>query len=89
MNTHSMKIWSCYYQPLIEGRKTFERRETLDRVFQVGDLLNLHEYEPDKQRFTGRHALVRVTYILDGPLALPGEALMSIELLNAYEAVRP
>lgn len=72
--THDLKIWPEYFQPIIENKKTFEvRREDEGRSFSVDDVLRLQEYEPKTReqiarnkdgRYTGREALVRVTYVL-------------------------
>jgi hypothetical protein len=37
-----------------------------DRDFRVGDWLLLQEYEPDRERYTGRILYVELTYVLEG-----------------------
>lgn len=82
MTEHELKIWPEYFQPVIECRKPFERRSTIDRKFFVGDELKLKEWDPNEKRYTGRECEALVTYILDGPLAVKDEALMGIKLLS-------
>jgi hypothetical protein len=65
MPRHDLKTWPQYYQAIIDGLKTFDIRKD-DRGFQVGDELLLREYKPDKQQYTGRQLLVKVTYVTRG-----------------------
>ncbi|WP_326925039.1 DUF3850 domain-containing protein [Bacillus haynesii] len=46
------------------GEKTFEIRKN-DRGFKVGDLLELYEYIPEKDEYTGRVMVREVTYMTD------------------------
>ncbi len=66
--THELKCWPQYFGPVRDGRKTFEIRKN-DRGYQTGDVLLLHEYDPerntpDSMKYTGNQLLVEVTYIL-------------------------
>ena len=54
---HNLKTWPEYFKLMIEGKKTFELRKN-DRDFQVGDRLDLLEYNPDTQEYTGKHTHV-------------------------------
>lgn len=78
MTIHELKIWPEYFLPIIKKEKTFELRKA-DRDFKVGDKLKLNEYDPETKTYSGRSAIVKVTYILDGLLAIPDTCLMSIE----------
>lgn len=63
---HSLKTWPEYFQAIDSGLKTFEIRRD-DREYNVGDLLNLREWDADKQEFTNSPPLLRrVTYIMRG-----------------------
>ena len=42
---HKLKIHPQHLERVIAGTKTFEIRKN-DRVFQKGDLITLHEYDP-------------------------------------------
>lgn len=61
---HDLKCWPEFYQPAIEGIKTFEVRVN-DRGFVVGDILHLREYTPSDKAYTGRDSYFEITYILD------------------------
>ena len=58
---HDLKISSSYFWPVKAGRKTAELRKD-DRNYQVGDILNLQEYNNGK--YTGRCVSVDVTHVL-------------------------
>ena len=87
MNVHSIKCLPIYYQALISNRKRFEVRKN-DRNFQLGDLLHIQEYFPEKKEYSGRSCLVRVDYILKGLgpsniIPLPEDyVIMSISRVN-------
>jgi uncharacterized protein YqfB (UPF0267 family) len=79
---HELKTWPEYYSMVEVGAKTFEIRKNDDRVFSVGDILRLKEYEPEKQLYTGRHLSVIVSYILsDQPFVPEGYVCMAIHKL--------
>lgn len=73
--THELKCWPDFFEPILEGRKTFELRRD-DRGFREGDLLLLREFDParvvidpDTQvetfgAYTGREIARRVGFIL-------------------------
>ncbi len=83
---HELKCWPKYFEAILSNDKLFEVRLD-DRDFQLGDILQLREWEPDARRYTGRQLSRRVTYILraTGKLNSPSSALrlgyvvMSIE----------
>lgn len=73
---HELKIHSSFFAEIVKLNKRFEVRKN-DRDFQVGDFLALNEI--DEGEYTGRTALVRVTYILDDcNFCKPGTVIMSI-----------
>jgi hypothetical protein len=77
--THSLKTWPEPFSATIHGQKRFEFRKN-DRDFKVGDKLSLHEWDPTKEKYTGRSVVRFVTYILHGPeFGIPtGHVVMSI-----------
>ena len=83
MTEHELKTVPTAFQAVWDGIKTFEFRKN-DRDFQVGDTLDLREFNPTTNRgeesgYTGRRVRVRVTYILEGRFAVPmGYCVMSI-----------
>jgi hypothetical protein len=64
MREHDLKTWTPHWEDVQAGRKPFEIRRD-DRGFQVGDVLNLQEFEP-ALGFTGRTCRRLVTFKLDG-----------------------
>ncbi|MBE6693404.1 MAG: DUF3850 domain-containing protein [Ruminococcaceae bacterium] len=60
--THDLKISSVYFDDVKNGKKPFEVRYN-DRNFEVGDILNLREY--DRGSYTGREVKKKVSYVLD------------------------
>ena len=78
MKAHDLKIKTCFFLEVINGKKTFELRYN-DRDYRVGDILLLREYDGD---YTGHIAIVEVTSLLkehDGLKA--GFVIMSTKLL--------
>jgi Domain of unknown function (DUF3850) len=77
---HTLKIAPVYFAPVKERIKTWEIRKN-DRDFQVGDILDLKEYDVNHNEFTGRGCYRTIKYILNGPgygLA-EGYCIMSID----------
>ncbi len=60
---HELKIMPVYFQPVLDGTKTFEIRDNSDRNFQEGDAVTLNEW--DGERFTGRNAKRLITFVTD------------------------
>ena len=75
--SHELKCWPEFFEAIKTGRKTHDLRRADDRVFTVGDVLLLREFDPTKMRYTGRQQEVEVTYITreDSPCPLSTEAL--------------
>ena len=61
---HKLKTWPSFFQVVLNGDKPFEVRKN-DRNFKIGDRLDLLEYDPDDESYTGRHCHRWITYILD------------------------
>lgn len=62
---HHLKCWPEFFRRVADGSKPFECRWN-DRRYEVGDLLHLTEFDPDKEISTGAEVWRRVTYILPG-----------------------
>lgn len=65
---HELKILPEYFEDILSGEKTFEIRKN-DRPYNKGDMLALNEYTQDG--YTGRCAMVEITYILSNTTFLP------------------
>lgn len=63
MSKHLLKTVQPYYGQVESGLKTFECRKN-DRDFEVGDYVNLVEYDPNTDTYTGKFIEVKITYIL-------------------------
>ena len=87
---HELKILPVYFQPVLDGTKTFEIRDNSERNFQEGDPVILNEW--DGERYTGRSAKRLITFVTDyaqqqdyvvfGMKAVEEEG----QLINAYLA---
>src|SRR6478609_975834 len=84
MTTHELKSWPGQFEAMWTGRKRAEFRRD-DRGYQVGDLLELCEWDPSRRRYTGFRLTERVTHLLRGPeLEVPaGFVVLSLEVLGA------
>ena len=88
--SHDLKCWPEFFNAIASGHKKHDLRRADDRVFNVGDLVRLREFDPATRHYTGREQTVRITYITwkDLPCALSEEALhpafciLSISLLE-------
>lgn len=43
---HVLKSWPRFFAAIVDGSKTFELRDANERTFEVGDFLQLYEWEP-------------------------------------------
>lgn len=68
---HTLKCWPNFFYDVKSGEKTFEIRKN-DRDYLVGDILELHEYDPLMGRFTDEPPfMVEVTYALSDHRFVP------------------
>jgi len=56
------KIWSEYFQKILDGKKTYELR-LADWECREGDILVLQEWDPKTKKYTGREIEKEVTYV--------------------------
>lgn len=64
---HYLKTWPQYFEAVLSGERTFEvRRDDREYTFEVGDFLCLQEWIPEEERYTGRAAICKITYKLNG-----------------------
>lgn len=64
VTTHNLKIYKEYFEPVLNGSKTFEIRKN-DRNYRVGDRIVLNELQDDKKTYTGRYFKGVITYVTD------------------------
>lgn len=74
--THTLKIWPEFFEPVVNGWKTFDLRNN-DRGFRVGDKLLLREWQPGSASYTGREVTKMVGYILRPDMHAPTAGLRS------------
>ncbi|MGX5713194.1 DUF3850 domain-containing protein [Sphingopyxis terrae subsp. ummariensis] len=76
---HELKCWPEFFAAIAAGDKRHDLRRCYDRDFAVGDRLQLREFDPISQCYTGREQYVAVTYITSASrrCALSDEALHS------------
>ena len=60
---HTLKTWPEFFAAVACGAKTFELRKD-DRAFANHDVLDLREWDPSAQRYTGRTLEAEITYVL-------------------------
>lgn len=70
MNTHELKCWPAFFEPIWRGDKTFEVRKGNDRQYAAGDVVILREYFPEEDVW-GRALRLEIIYVLHGGLWLP------------------
>ena len=63
--SHSLKTWPEPFEAVLRGIKNFELRVN-DRDFKEGDVLELREFDPVSQAYTGRTVCRCITYIIAG-----------------------
>lgn len=76
MTTHALKSWPKFFVPIAAGTRTHELRRN-DRNFCVGDTLELREFDPTVNEYSGRTCRVTITSLTsaDEPCAVSAEAL--------------
>ncbi|MBT2045172.1 ASCH domain-containing protein [Enterobacter hormaechei subsp. xiangfangensis] len=75
--THNLKIWPEYFAAARDGLKRAELRWN-DREYQEGDILDLCEWDPNEEAFTGDFISVTVTHVADLGQWMPGYVLLSV-----------
>jgi hypothetical protein len=73
---HQVKSWMRLFGPTAAGKKTHELRYN-DRNYQVGDVLDLQEYDQKIKSYTGRSLKVEITYMTsaENPCAMSAVGL--------------
>ena len=63
--SHELKTWPDSFEAMWVGDKKYDFRKN-DRNYKIGDVLLLKEYVPEKEEYTGREMIARVTYMTVG-----------------------
>jgi len=87
---HTLKTHPRWFRAVWEGQKLFEVRRN-DRGFCQGDHLELREYDPDTETYSGRRMLAGVSFVLYGPGmgVEDGYCVMSLDDLRRWTATTP
>jgi len=83
MKVHELKTWTYFFACIRNQSKKFEVRKN-DRDFQPFDVLHLREWNPEKEKYTGRSCLVKVDHVLlGGEFGIEEDyVVMSIDLMK-------
>ena len=81
-NWQSLKSHPEQFQAILRREKRTDFRSTADREFSVSERINLLEFDPATQRYTGDICIIRITHIEPGgAFGIPeGYVVLSIEL---------
>jgi len=85
---HDLRTHPNPFAATLSGAKRFEARSTADRIYKVGQVIKLHEYDagaPYGAEYTGQTILIRITYILSTEFVFalaPGYTVFSFERIN-------
>lgn len=63
--THELKCLPQHYEAVVDYRRSAEVRLN-DRRYAVGDWINLREWCPMREEYTGRETIREITHILNG-----------------------
>ena len=81
MKEHELKTWPNGFEAIWGGLKRYEMRRD-DRGFEVGDRLDLREWIPQTEHYTGRHIVAQVVYVTragDFPGLQEGFCIMALQ----------
>lgn len=83
VKVHELKIVPEYFRAVKEGKKKFEIRKN-DRIFKVGEYIDLREYSGDKG-YTGNRLCLKIIYMIESdwfPQGLKdGYCVLGIEVI--------
>ena len=92
IQNHEMMSYPEYFQATILKMNTHELRHNLPGItFQIGDTINLREFNPTVKSYTGRTAQLVITYISPSPTPwlVSGFTLMSTRLVDPTKWYKP
>lgn len=78
---HELKTWPVFFNKVWDGSKTAEIRQN-DRDFIVGDLMDLKEFDPLTETYSGQWIEAEITDITTGIGLADGFVMLSFEILN-------
>ena len=63
---HVLKCWPKYFEELFSGKKTFDIRRN-DRDYKVGEFLDIKEWCPTTEKFSGRSVFFKISHTTAEP----------------------
>lgn len=78
---HELKSHKFFFKYFLTDIKCYEIRKK-DRDYQIGDVLILKEYDPEKNDYTGRMCTREIVYIITGQEHSIGEGLIMMTLIK-------
>lgn len=83
---HTLKCWPVYFKAILSGEKSFDIRRGEDRSYEANDYLDLQEWDPDRQAYTGAHCVKRVVYVMHGePFAPPETWVLGLSRESRFQ----
>jgi len=64
MAVHHLKVTPEFFEPLADGTKKYEIRLG-EKPINKGDVVLLHEYDPEQNKLTGRTLEKKVTFVIN------------------------
>ena len=74
---HKLKTWPEYFREVVSGRKPWEFRKD-DRGYQEGDIVQLEEWDPKTEEYTGTWIYCRIAYIARGGVIPEGYCIFTL-----------
>jgi hypothetical protein len=68
---HSLKSWPHMFEAFVSGGRHHDIRRSSDRVFRIGEIVRLREFNPLEECFTGRVCFARISYITSDDVPCP------------------
>ena len=89
MADHIVRSWPKFFEPITQGIRKHELRKN-DRNYQIGDVLWLHEFDPDDEKYTGRIQKIRITSMTskETTCAVSNESLHPDYCIFSFDLVR-
>lgn len=84
MARHELKLSTEFFPDVATKVKTFEIRKN-DRNYQVGDILELREWELVGHFYTGRKVFAEVVYMTDYA-QVDNYVVMAINVIERYQS---
>lgn len=76
---HVRKIWPVFAGRIMAREKTFEIRREDRSIFRAGDTLELLEWCPKIQRYSGLVLRIKISYVLRDSMGIePGFAILGL-----------